>query len=412
MRPMPNLPGARFLDARTPPHIATLILVAGVPALAMNVFLPSLPAMAEHFGTDYGVMQLSVSIYLGMNAVMQVIVGPISDRYGRRPVLTFAFAAFALATLGCVLAPNVGTFLFFRALQAAAATGMVLSRAIVRDLVPQAQAASMIGYVTMGMSVVPMIGPVIGGWLDEGYGWQAGFWLQFALGLGLIALIRRDLGETAPMSGSFAQQVATWPQLLHAPRYWGYVAVAAFSSGAFFSYLGGAPFVGSEVFGLSAGRLGLYFGAPAVGYFLGNWISGRFSVAVGVNRMILMGTVLTLAGLLASLALSLGGLRSPEVFFAFMCFVGLGNGMVLPNAMAGQLSVVPHLAGTAAGLGGATMLGGGALLSAVAGMLLGPGSSEVVLLVLMSGVSAMALAMILWISSLPQARAEAAQPAE
>ena len=412
MRSMPNLPGARFLDARTPPHIATLILVAGVPALAMNVFLPSLPAMTEHFGTDYRVMQLSVSIYLGMNALMQVFVGPISDRWGRRPTLTVAFAVFAVATLGCIFAPNVGTFLFFRALQAAAATGMVLSRAIVRDLVPQAQAASMIGYVTMGMSVVPMIGPVIGGWLDEGYGWQAGFWLQFALGLLIIALIRRDLGETAPMSGSFREQVATWPQLLQAPRYWGYVAVATFSAGAFFSYLGGAPFVGTEVFDLSASRLGLYFGAPAIGYFLGNWISGRFSVAVGVNRMILAGTALTVGGLLASLALSLGGIRSPEIFFAFMCFVGLGNGMVLPNAMAGQLSVVPHLAGTAAGLGGATQLAGGALLSAFAGMLLGPGSTEVVLLVLMTSVSALALAMILWIMGLRAQRGEAAQPAE
>ena len=409
---MPNLPGARFLDSATPPHIATLILVAGVPALAMNVFLPSLPAMAAHFDTDYRVMQLSVSIYLGMNALMQVVVGPISDRYGRRPTLTIAFAVFCIATLGCIFAPNVGTFLFFRALQAAAATGMVLSRAIVRDLVPQAQAASMIGYVTMGMSVVPMIGPVIGGWLDEGYGWQAGFWLQFALGLGLIALIRRDLGETAPMSGSFREQVATWPQLLHAPRYWGYVAVAAFSSGAFFSYLGGAPFVGSEVFGLSAGRLGLYFGAPAVGYFLGNWISGRFSVAVGVNRMILMGTVLTLGGLLSVMALSLSGIHTAELFFAFMCFVGLGNGMVLPNAMAGQLSVVPHLAGTAAGLGGATMLGGGALLSALAGSLLGPGSSEIPLLALMSLVSALALAMILWIMSLDRPAPVPPHPAE
>ena len=392
---MPNLPGARLLDRTTPPHIATLILVAGIPALAMNVFLPSLPNMAEHFDTDYRVMQLSVSVYLGMNAVMQVLVGPLSDRWGRRPVLTAAFAAFALATLGCILAPNVTVFLIFRALQAAAATGMVLSRAIVRDTVPQAKAASMIGYVTMGMSVVPMIGPILGGWLDEAYGWQAGFWLQLALGLLIIWLIRADLGETAPMSGSFRAQLRQWPELFGAWRYWGYVAIAAFSSGAFFSYLGGAPYVGAQAYGLDPARLGLYFGAPAVGYFLGNWISGRFSAELGIHRMILAGTALTAGGLLAVLMLTLWDRSNAEVFFAFMTFVGLGNGMVLPNAMAGMLSVRPHLAGTASGLGGAVMLGGGAALSAVAGAMLGPGSGAAPLLALMLAVSAVALAVAL-----------------
>ena len=262
-------------------------------------------------------------------------------------------------------------------------------------MVPQAQAASMIGYVTMGMSVVPMIGPAVGGWLDVSYGWHASFWLLFALGAAVLALIWADLGET--MSGerrSFRAQFAEYPELLASPRFWGYVGAAMFASGAFFAYVGGAPFVGSEVFALTPAQLGIYFGAPAVGYFAGNFVSGRFSVAVGIDRMILWGSILTASGLAVSLALSLTGTHSEVAFFGLMTFVGLGNGMVLPNANAGMLSVRPHLAGTASGLGGAFMIGGGAALAGWAGWLLTPETGELPLLYLMLGSALMGVGAI------------------
>ena len=395
---MADLPAPRFLDRATPPHIATLILIAALPALSMNVFLPSLPDMAVYFDTEYRVMQLSIALYLGVTAVLQLLIGPVSDRFGRRPVVLGAFAVFLLATLGCLYAPSIEVFLFYRTLQAAAAVGLALSRAIVRDMVPQAQAASMIGYVTMGMSVVPMLGPMLGGWLDEAFGWHASFWMLLILGVVVVTLIWADLGETArgPRE-SFREQVAEYPELLGSPRFWGYVGAAMFASGAFFAYLGGAPFVGSEVFGLSPFMLGLYFGAPSVGYFLGNWISGRYSVAVGVDRMILYGSLITAAGLALAVSISAAGLHSAPVFFGFMTTVGLGNGMVLPNANAGMLSVRPHLAGTASGLGGAFQIGGGAALSAWAGALLGAGSTEAPLLYLMLGSSMMAVGAIAYV---------------
>ena len=171
---------------------------------------------------------------------------------------------------------------------------------------------------------------------------------------------------------------------------------SAFASGAFFAYLGGAPYVGTEVFGMTPAQLGFYFGAPAVGYFLGNWISGLYSVRFGINRMILWGCLLTLAGLLVSLTLDLIGLKTALSFFGFMTFVGLGNGMVLPNATAGMLSVRPHLAGTASGLGGAMMLGGGAALSALAGVVLTPGSGAAPLIWLMTLTSVLALVAIIY----------------
>ncbi|GGA01863.1 MAG: Bcr/CflA family drug resistance efflux transporter [Rhodobacteraceae bacterium] len=393
---MENPPRIRFLDQTTPPHIVTLILLAGISALAMNVFLPSLPKMTAHFETEYRLMQLSVAIYLGVNAVLQILIGPISDKFGRRPVILWGLGLFLVATLGCIFAPNVALFLAFRMCQAVIVSAMVLSRAVVRDIVPQDQAASMIGYVTMGVAVVPMVGPVIGGVLGEAFGWQATFWLLFGLGAAIFWLSWRDLGETSVSRGlSLGQQFSEYPELFRSPRFWGYALSCAFSSGAFFAYLGGAPFVGSEVFGLTPAVLGFFFGAPAVGYMIGNGLSGKFSARVGINRMILWGCIVNTGGLALALVTFAMGFQSEWTFFGYMTFVGLGNGMTIPNATAGALSVRPHLAGTASGLAGAIMIGGGAALSALAGALLHPGTGAWPLLWLMFSTGIASVAAIL-----------------
>ncbi|SFI49047.1 multidrug effflux MFS transporter [Jannaschia pohangensis] len=380
---------------RSPPHILTLVALVSLSTLSMNVFLPSLPAMAEYFSADYTLIQLSVGLYLAMNAVLQLFVGPISDRYGRRPVILTGLVLFLLATLGCLWAPTIEIFLTFRMAQAAIVVGMVLSRAIVRDLYAQDKAASMLGWVTMGMSVVPMIGPFFGGLLQDAFGWHANFWLMFVGGVALLALTYTDVGETAPMTGgSFRDQVRQYPELLTSPRFWGYCLASAFASGAFFAYLGGAPYVGTVVFGMNPATLGMFLGAPALGYFIGNAISGGFSQRLGVDRMVLFGAVVQVSGLSLLAVLILLGFTSEYVFFGFMTFVGLGNGMVIPNATAGMLSVRPHLAGTASGLGGAMMIGGGAALSAVAGWLLGFGGGALPLVVLMVGSGASAVVAI------------------
>ncbi|MCP4819483.1 MAG: multidrug effflux MFS transporter [Shimia sp.] len=387
---------AKFLDRSTPPNIATLILLAGVSALCMNIFLPSLPSMTEYFDTDYSIMQLSIAVYLGVNAVLQIVIGPISDKFGRRPVILSGLLIFLVATIGCIYAPNAATFLTFRMLQAAVVVAMVLSRAVVRDMVPADQAASMIGYVTMGMTVVPMLGPAIGGFLDQYFGWQASFWMLFLAGLAVFWLTWRDLGETKSSSGlTLAQQFREYPELLLSPRFWGYSLANGFTSGAFFAYLGGAPFVATELFGMNSAQMGIYFGAPAVGYFIGNFLSGRYSARFGVNHMVLAGCTTCGIGVTLSLSLFAAGFGSAEVFFGFMTLVGIGNGLAIPNATAGALSVRPHLAGTASGLSGAIMIGGGAALSALAGSLLDSDTGAYPLLWLMVATSVAGLVAIL-----------------
>ncbi len=364
----------------------------------MNIFLPSLSAMTAYFQTDYSIMQLSVSVYLGVTGMLQLIIGPLSDRFGRRPVILVGYSLFLLATLGSLLANSIELFLVFRMSQASIATGMVLSRAIVRDMVPTDRAASMIGYVTMGMAIVPMVGPSIGGVLDEIFGWQASFVLLLVLGALVWLIIWFDLRETnTSRSTSFLSQVRDYPALFASQRFWGYSLAASFSSGSFFAFLGGAPFVGTEIFGLSPTALGLYFGMTAFGYMFGNFLSGRYSTKFGINRMILAGTVTMLVPMVLCYALFLGGATHPLVFFGFMVFVGVGNGLSLPNANAGMLSVRPKLAGTASGLGGAIQIGGGASLAALAGTLLSVESGLFPLLLMIVGTSVMAVMVTLFI---------------
>jgi len=397
---MTSHPAPRFFDRTTPPHMFTLVMLAGLSALNMSLFLPSLNTIAAEYAVDYSVMQLAVSGYFAATAIMQIIVGPISDRFGRRPVVLGGFAIFTLASAGAALAPTGAAFLGFRLVQATVATGMVLSRAVVRDLVSQDKAASMIGYVTLGMSIMPMIGPFIGGAVDEFLGWRANFWLLTGMGLLMVVLAWADQGETVRDRGlPFREQVRQYPALLGSPRFWGYVLCTAFAAGAYYALLGGASLVASGVFGLTPLQTGFALGSPTLGYALGNYLSGRYSVRFGVNRMTLVGTGVAIAGLAVSMATSLAGQESALLFFGFCTFLGLGNGLTMPNAIAGMLSVRPHLAGTASGLGGAIMVTGGAALSAVAGASLSPEAGSLPLQAIMFGssvLSGVAISFVIW----------------
>ncbi|MDF2232144.1 multidrug effflux MFS transporter [Albimonas sp. CAU 1670] len=365
------LPSRRRFDRRTPPSIFTLVAMAGLGALSMNIFLPSMPGMAKEFGVDYAVMQFAVSAYLLVMGALQLVIGPMSDRMGRRPVLLVAVAVFALATVGCLMSETIESFMVFRMLQTTASAGMVLSRAMVRDMSTPETAAQMMGYVAMCMAVVPMVGPLIGGMLEESFGWHANFTVLLVVALSVLALCWADAGETnRHPSASFGEQFRAYPELVRSHRFWGYALACACASGAFFAFLGGAPYVASEVLGLSPSKLGGYFMFMAGGYMAGNFLTTRFARRLGIDRMIVIGALLNVASMSVSALLFLAGVLHPLSLFLPTLFVGIGSGMAMPNAMAGQLSVRPHLAGSASGLGSTLMLGGGAVLSALTGWLL------------------------------------------
>ena len=388
-----DLGKTRFLDNSTPPHIATLVLAAGLAAMSMNIFLPSLATMAEYFGTSYAVMQFAVSGYLAGTAVIQIAIGPLSDLFGRRPVMLGGIVLLLAGTLICALAPNITIFMIGRLMQTGVVAGIVLSRAIVRDMVPMEEAASMIGYVTMGMSLVPMIAPTLGGVLDDLFGWQASFTAMLLAGLAVLLLVWRDLGETnTAQSASLGAQFRSWPQLLQSRRFWGYTLTATFSSGVFFSFLGGAPFVGSVILKLTPSALGLYFFNMAAGYMLGNYLSGRYARRFGIGPMMLSGNIVNVVGIGTAVVFAIVGISHPFAFFGPLSLIGIGNGLTLPSANAGMVSVRPHLAGSASGLGGAITLGGGAALSVLASSVLTPETGTMPLLAVMGATVVLALA--------------------
>lgn len=368
----------------SPPHILTLVLATSAGALAMNMLLPSLPAIARHYDADYSVVQLAVSLYLVATAVLQLGIGPASDRFGRRPVMIVCLLIFLVGSAAAAFAPTIELLLAARILQAFSSAGMVLSRAIVRDTVATDEAASKIGYITMGMSVVPMISPLIGGFMDEIYGWQSTFIFTLAYGAIALAVVLADLGETNQnRSPSVVAQIGNYPELLRSRRFWGYTLTAAFTSGTFFAFLGGGPYVATEIFGMRPSQYGFYFGLISIGYMAGNFLSGRFSRTIGINTMMLAGNLISAAGMAISLSALALGYVDPLILFGLMSFVGVGNGMTMPNANAGMVSVRPHLAGSASGLGGALQIGGGAALSVVSGAILGPETGPAPLVVLM-----------------------------
>jgi MFS transporter, DHA1 family, multidrug resistance protein len=258
--------------------------------------------------------------------------------------------------------------------------------------VPADRAASMIGYVTMGMSVVPMVGPTIGGFLNDASGWQSTFALVACCGFAMLALVFFDLGETNHQkSASFSAQFKAWPQLLRSRRFWGYALTSTFSSGLFFSFLGGAPFVGSVLYELTPAVLGMQFFFMASGYMIGNFLSGRYAQSVGIYRMMVTGNAIATAGIIGAIALPHLGLNSHYEFFLPLALIGMGNGVTLPSANAGMVNVQPHLAGSASGLGGALTIGGGAALSVLASSLLSKeaGTTPLLLVMLLNAVLAL-----------------------
>lgn len=360
-----------FPNRVTPPHIVTLTLAASVGPLAMNMFLPSLPGMAEYFQADYAIIQLTVTMFLAAQALLQLFIGPASDRYGRRPVMLFSLGVFMVGTVLALVAPTIEILLFARFLQAFAAGGMVLGRAIVRDTVTTNEAASKIAYVTMGMAFVPTVAPVFGGVLDQFYGWKASFVCMLLFGGFAMLLAYSDLGETNRVrSTSIVSQFRTYPELLGSARFWGFTATAAFTTGTFFAFLGGGPFIASEMMGLTPAQYGLYFAFISFGYIVGNFISGRYTTRWGVSFMILTGNTLAFVAMAISLLLFYLGYVHPMVLFLPAGVVGIGNGLSLPSTNAGIVSVRPHLAGSASGLGGALQIAGGATLSVLAGLML------------------------------------------
>src|SRR5262245_17276213 len=385
--------------SRLPP-LWLLAAASWVGPYALHSIIPSIPRFAEDFGTGTGAAQATLTAYLVGISLGQLIYGPVSDRIGRRPAMLAGLALFAAATLGCALAPSLEALIALRLLQGAAGcAGQVLGRAIIRDCRPRDESASLIGYLTVMMALGSSFAPLAGGLIDAAFGWRANFAALAAAAVLFAVYAWRRLNETRPPMPTATglgptALLAGCGVLLRSRAFLGYALSAAFAQATWFGFISGAPHVLHAILGRPLTDYGLWILSCAAGYVVGNFCAGRYSVRFGGTRMMIIGQAIALVGAALQVALCASGVLSGLALFAPMTVIVLAQGLFLPNANAGAVSVRPEYAGAASGLLGFLQMALGAVATLATGAWLG--ASEAPLIALTAGCSlASALALLL-----------------
>ena len=364
-------------DPRLAPRalVPLLVVLAAIGPMALNLPLPAVPGLARYFETDPGTIQLTITLYLAGMAVAQLVLGPLSDRYGRRPVILGALAVTAAMSLFAALSASAAMLILARVLQSFGASAcQVIGRAIIRDVFDKDRAASMIGWVTMAMVVAPMISPSIGGLMSETIGWRWVFAATAVIAAVTLALAAIRLPETRAVvsSPTVGQLLRDARDLVRNRMFLGYLLIGALSSVTFFSFVGGAPHATVTLMGQSSTAYGLWFMVNACGYMLGNAVCGRYAARFGSDRLIRWGSVMMLAMALVQFAIALAGwMVHPVWLFLPQAAIAFANGLQLPGAIAGAVSVRPEAAGSASGFVGFSQMGLGALAAQASGTLVG-----------------------------------------
>lgn len=342
-----------------------LVAMAAIGPMALNILTPAIPGLAVTFAAEPAAVQLTLSLYLFGLAVSQLVMGPLSDRFGRRPVVLGGLILAVVSSVAALAATSIEALVVARIVQAVGvSTGVVVGRAIIRDLYDRDHAAAMIGVVTAATVVAPMLAPMIGGFLDTALGWQAIFAFVGLVSAATLVGAIFSLAETqtAVMSGGIVRFLIEARLLVSTRQFCGYALCVAANSAMFFIYIGGAPHVVVTIMGRSSAVYGVWFALTSVGYMAGNFFAAKTSARFGVDRMIWWGTLISLIGVAIEVALVLGVPDGgPAIIFVPQILISFGSGWLMPNALAGAVSVRPQAAGTASGFTGFLQMGLGGL---------------------------------------------------
>ncbi|MEL7465828.1 MAG: MFS transporter [Pseudomonadota bacterium] len=361
------------MTARTPPSLITLIAMTGLSVVSMNLFLPVLPKMAEAFGADYALMSLAVSGFLAATVVVMLATGPLADRFGRRPVAIGTVGIFVVAAALAARAETIEWFLFCRFCQATILGVWVVALSSIRDTAPPGEAAGLIGYVSAAMAIAPMMGPMVGGALEAAFGWRATLDALWIGGLIVFALVWFDFGETkTDDAGGGADLIADAKAMLASAAFWACALCQGFSSGFFYVFTTGAPFVSAVTFGISPAEIGLWMASTPFGFFIGSLITGRIAKRMTAPDLMIAGRAIACLGIAIGLALVISGAVSAPVIFGAALFAGMGNGLTMPGANTAAMEAAGRAAGSAAGVMGALSVGIGAVAAQVTGAVVGP----------------------------------------
>jgi len=353
--------------SKAAPTNITLSAIAGIYILAQVIIVPALPDLGIIFSSDYRTIQLSVSAFSIGAAIVNLIAGPLSDRFGRRPIAIGFFIIFILSSLGSYFSENIYIFLLFRFFQASSAAGMVLARVIVGDIYSGSKATVMFGYISTIMAIGPLIGPLLGGLISDYFGSMQIFNFLTILGLLLFGLIIYDLDETnLNRSANMLSQIKSYPLLLLSMNFWPPTLVSAFSFSIFGIFFVGAPFVAVNVYGLSPSQIGLLLAFIPLGFVPGNIIVGKIVDRFSTKLLLILGSILLISGPLIALLTS-DLYTHPLAFFLPMLIMGFGTGIIWPVANTAIIQAVPSLAGSASGISSALMVITSALSSGFLG---------------------------------------------
>jgi MFS transporter, DHA1 family, multidrug resistance protein len=351
--------------ARSRTLLLLLVVMSGVAPISLYMLVPALPVLASIFGRDISIAQMTVSLYMVGIACSQIIMGPLSDRFGRRPVLLVGLGLMVVASAGCVFAetlPQLIAARFFQAL--GGATGMVVSRAIIRDLYSRERISGMISLVIAVMMIAQMLSPLTGGLLETVFGWRSIFYVITAASLVITVAIAATLPETRrarTVDGGFRGDVGS---LFTSRAFIGYLLCQVLASQIIFAFAGGGPYIVVMQMGRTSAEYGAWFATTGFAYLIGNLCCVRFAPHHSLERLIWFGLALQLAGALLNLVWGITGLnQAPSWLFGTHMVVMFANAFVMSNSAAGAISVRPEAAGTASGAMGFLQMGLGALVS-------------------------------------------------
>ena len=354
------------------PSLALTVLLGvliALPALGTDLFVPALPRLADALSVDVLAAQFTLTTYFAGLGIGMLAWGPLSDRYGRKPVLLVGLATMLAASLMAASADSAGAVAIARFAQGVAmASGSVIGRAVVRDLHAHEQAARLLARMTMVFSLVPLTAPFLGALLSVRAGWRAIFWCYVLVGVVLIAAAAAGLRETAPSERRSihpADIARTWLEILCDARFIAPFLLVVCAHVGILAWVSASAFVLIRGFGIEPAGYGLAFGAVMLGQICGAWVSSRLVVRLGIPRLLRLGAAAMLAAGAAAAVLAWSGVAHwSAVVLPFLAFL-FGSALTVPNAMAAAISPFPASAGAAVSLIGAVGFGIGAAISTV-----------------------------------------------
>jgi DHA1 family bicyclomycin/chloramphenicol resistance-like MFS transporter len=356
------MPNQATATAMPPAMIVLLLsLLLGLQPVTTDLYLPALPVLTAGFGAPMQQAQLTLTALLLAFGVSQLVWGPLSDRFGRRPILLIGLGAYVLAAIGSALAPSMIALIVWRTLQGAAMGAAVMcARAIVRDLYTPVHGARIMSKGLSGLGVIAFLSAPMGGLLTEAFNWRFALLALAVFGAVSLAMIAWRFEETLRLKNPSALQAATlvaiWNSILRHPTFLAFSALSAASYGGLFTFLAASSFVFMNVLGLSKTHYGALMALNSLAYIGGTFLCRHWLPRFGVRRTLKWAGLLSLAGGSLMAALSLMGVQSVWAIMLPQLLFVIGHGIHQPCGQSGAVGPFPHAAGAASALNGFLMM--------------------------------------------------------